>query len=255
MALKAFIKDLSAVDEAQQALYKQTEGGFILDVDPVGGIVLEDVTQLKNSLQNARNDYDTARNTLKSFGELDPKEVLEKLERYEKLKELNPERLKKELAQEQRELIGNEYKTKIEEANSKVESMKAAVKKAAMAEVYGAIAQTGANPVFLEGYISKVADVEFNDDGYNLVFKNNEGKPRFNIDNTGQTTPFTTKDLIKELQTDETYGQIFPSTSNSGGGGQKTYQQDKKGVKFISPADKGKYQEEIAAGTVEVKYS
>lgn len=254
MALKAFIKDLSAVEESQQGLYKEIEGGYVLEVEPADGYDLQNVSGLKNALQKLKGDYEQAKTTLKSFGELDPQDALRKLERYEKLKDLNPEKLKKELKLEAQELVSSEYKAKIEAANQKADSLKSAVRKAAMQEVNAAIAATGANPVFLEGYLSKVADVEFNDDGYELVFKNKTGEKRFNIDDKGNSVPFTANDLVKELQKDETYGQIFPSNSNSGGGGQTQYRTSKNGVKIISPADKHNYQEEIAAGTVEVDY-
>jgi len=254
MALKAFIKDLSAVDEEQQALYKKSDNGFVLDVDPVDGFDLQNVTALKNSLHNLRGEYDVAKTTLKSFGELDPKDVMDKLARYEKNKDLNPERLKKELMIEARELVGNEYETKLANSNKTNASLKAAVKKSAMSEINGMIAQTGANPKFFQGHINDVVDVEFTDDGYDLVFKGPDGKPRFNIDDDAKTSPFTAKDLINELRNDDDYGQIFPTDANSGKGGPKKYATDKEGVKYISPADKGNYQEEIAAGTVEVKY-
>lgn len=254
MALKAFIKDLSEVEENQQALYKESDGGYVLEVDPVDGYDLQNVSALKNAMQKLKGDYEQAKTTLKSFGELDPQDALKKLERYEKLKDLNPEKLKKELKIEAQELVASEYKAKIEAANKKADSLKAAVRKAALQEVNAAIASTGANPVFLEGYLSKVADVEFNDDGYELVFKNKNGEKRFNIDDNGNSVPFTAKDLVNELKKDETYGQIFPSDSNSGNGKTTNYRPSKPGIKLISPADKQKYQEEIAAGTVEVDY-
>ncbi len=64
MALKALLDKLDGVDEATQALYKEANGKFVLDVEAVGGYALEDITGLKKVKDEAISGRDTLKGQL-----------------------------------------------------------------------------------------------------------------------------------------------------------------------------------------------
>lgn len=55
MGLKAFVTDISQVEEAQRGLYKAVEGGHVVDVDPVGDWGNTNVAGLKSALAGERS--------------------------------------------------------------------------------------------------------------------------------------------------------------------------------------------------------
>lgn len=255
MALKAFIKDLSEVGDTEQELYKQVDGGYSLDVEPVDGWDVQNVSNLRNALGKLKGDYEQAKTTLKSFGELDPKDVIRKLERYEKIKDMNPEKQKKELANDIRADIENQYKDKLSQADQKMQNLAGHLKKAAMGDIYALIAKEGGNPTIAKALVSQFADVEIGDNGYRLKILGENGKERFKISDNGDAVAFTPEDLVKDLQNHPDYGIIFPSQAKSGSGGQSSYKGGTggDGVKYIDPSQENDYLEEIAAGKVKVR--
>ena len=255
MALKAKIKDLSEVGEAEQALYKKTEDGYVVEIEPVDGFDLQNISSLKNALTVLKGENEQVKTTLKSFGELDPKEVLKKLDRYEQLKDMNPEKIKKELMIDARNELDNEYKTKLSGMNDQMDKLKSSIKKAARNEILSLIAKEGGTPEFAQSYIESITDVEIKDGNYKLKFLQENGQDRFTFDDKNNPIPYTAEHLIKDLKEHKTFGKMFPTPSNSGAGGPSKYNAGsvREGVKVISASQEGEYLEEIASGKAVVR--
>ena len=78
--LKAVVPSLDDVAESLKGFYKDREaGGFMLQVDPVGGFSLEDIGGLKNTLSETREKLKKARDRLDAFGDLDPSKARDAL--------------------------------------------------------------------------------------------------------------------------------------------------------------------------------
>lgn len=90
MALKAMIKSLDGLDDAQKALYRQESDHFLLDVEPADGWELTG-NGLKNALQREREAREQAEGKLKAFEGLDPKLAREALGKVESMKNWTPD--------------------------------------------------------------------------------------------------------------------------------------------------------------------
>ena len=54
MSLVTFVEDVETLDESVRSLYKEAEGGFILDTESAGGYELDNISGLKSALQKER---------------------------------------------------------------------------------------------------------------------------------------------------------------------------------------------------------
>jgi hypothetical protein len=255
MALEAFIKDLSAVDEAVQAFYKSVDGGYILDVTPVDGYDVQNVSALKNALARQKGEADEAKKALAEFGDLKPAEVMKKLDKMKSLDGLDQDKKVKELISQAREDLENEYKGKLQSVNGEKEKVTDMLKKAAMGDLMTEIAKAGGHTKIAQALVHQFADVEVGDDGYRVKILGDNGKERFNFDDQGNPVPFTPEDLVKDLQKHPEYGIIFPSSSKSGSGGPSKYQGGGEGVRTITKeqARSGEFMKELNEGKVVVE--
>lgn len=119
MGLKAMLKTLDGLDDAQKALYRQDGDSFLLDVEPVDGWELTGAG-LKNALQREREAREQAESKAKAFEGLDPEKVRDALSKVEKMKDWTPEdKLKEQIEAKTRELAAakdTEIKAAIERA-------------------------------------------------------------------------------------------------------------------------------------------
>jgi len=256
MALKALIKDLSDVSKEIQSEYvKNTDGdGYILDVIKTEGLELQNVGGLKTALTTVTSERDTIKETLKSFGELKPADVLRKIKRYDEIKNLNPEKLKKEAVNEMRETIRGEFKEVIKKATDKVSAYENSLKSVARESIYSEITKAGGFAKGLKSEVIENTSVEIVD-GKAVVNFVKDGKQRLISDDGGNTRNYSTKDFIKDMKNDDDYGMLFTTGRKSGAGGETNYQQNDKNVTYITQAQaaSGDFIKEINNGTVQVK--
>lgn len=96
MTLKAFVSDVSTLDESVQSMYKETEGGYVLDVEEADGYSLENVSGLKSALGKERSSVDEltkkVRKYEKQYEGVDPEEYRTVKAEYERLVGLDPEK-------------------------------------------------------------------------------------------------------------------------------------------------------------------
>lgn len=258
MALKAFIKDLSEVDQAEQALYKKLDSGdgYIIDVAESNGFNLENIQGLTRTLEKQKAEIEQANTALKEFGGLDASEIKRKLSRYEELKDMNPEQLTKEAKKAAKELARAEFQDEIKKLSDVIESRNASLKQAKIGEVLAEIEKAGGKTNLVRHYIDQVCKVDISDDGTAAlkIFRDDGQTPRIKVEN-GADVPFSVSDLVKDLQSHEDYGIIFPSNAKSGSG-EPDYNPAKEGeIRTITTkqAESGQFNEEIAAGKVQVE--
>ncbi len=71
MTLKAIVDTLEGVDESDHKHYTEKDGKFIAQIEPVNGMALEDVTDLKQTMATERKWRRAAASHLKSYGKYD----------------------------------------------------------------------------------------------------------------------------------------------------------------------------------------
>ena len=106
MPLATFVEDVEILDEAVREYYKPMEEGegYILDVEPVNGFVVENVDSLRSALtkeRKAAKDYKKKVETYESkYADLDPDEYKAAMDKIEELSQFDPEKEADKLAEE-----------------------------------------------------------------------------------------------------------------------------------------------------------
>lgn len=98
MPLNAVVTDLSTLEESVRPLYTQKDGKFVLDVAPVDGFSLENVSGLRSALDAERSAKSAAEQKLKTFEGLDPAAARQAIATAQAYGEITPDQARQALA-------------------------------------------------------------------------------------------------------------------------------------------------------------
>lgn len=249
MPLKAVVEDINAVEEPQRAFYKEADGKFVLDVEPVKGFSLEDVDGLKSALGATRRERDEAKTALKAFEDLDPAKARDALKQLEEFSKIDPEKEADKIAAKKVEALKaqmiEQHTTEKKQLEGKLTTFqKAALKLGVTDRIGKALDKAGAladsRPV-LEAYLSQYVKSGF-DENANLRIDivDDAGNPR--IKNAAGDA-MTIEDLAEELRTK--MPSNFQASGRTGSGAKSTSPgsgpDTKKKRSEMTNAEKGKY--------------
>lgn len=204
--------------EALQSEYTQQEsGGFLLNVDPVDGFALENVTGLKRTLAKTRTDLTTAKKRAEAFGDLDPQEATDALARIAEISEggesgddakfkAREDQLVKRHQQElsSRDSTLTQYKSQLEKLTIDNEITKSLAEKG--------IKDNRVLPTFIKQFVK----MEQNTDGtMRAVVLDEQGHEAIG-DSKGN--PMTISQYVDGLASDPQFAPFFPGTGSSGTG-------------------------------------
>lgn len=96
--LNAVVTDLSTLEESVRPLYTQKDGKFVLDVAPVDGFSLENVSGLRSALDAERAAKGAAEAKLKTFEGLDPAAARAAIAAAQAYGEITPDQARQALA-------------------------------------------------------------------------------------------------------------------------------------------------------------
>lgn len=228
--LKAILDNLESVEEGQRGFYREVtdekspiKGKFILAVEPVGGLALENVDGLKTALAKERGQRESNDRLLKEFEGLDPADVRKKLEKYETLSQIDPNKEADRLAHEKVEAFKNQAQkdiASIKETSEKREKnlIGQITNLLLTSEAKGALAKHEGNIDLLLPHVEKRSRVRETDDGQFVVeVVDDNGIARIK-DASGAL--MTIEDLVIEMRAHETFGTAFKNSGTSGGGSQ-----------------------------------
>lgn len=263
MALKARISSLEGLPEDVKREYKPaSDGGFMLDVEPVNGFSLENVSGLKNALGEERTNVTRMREQLAAFAGVDPKAAKEALARLDEIKNFNPEDKVSAALKVREQAILDGVKKTIEDLKAESNNYKTQLTSAMITDkARAALAAAGAKnaDVLLPHVVSKMKLITGADGKlYPRVMDDNGGE---RVGPTGDGAPMTVEQFCATLRDSETFSFCFNplSPSGSGAGGAKGKSSagsgDKGGKKVIDVNDRDAFAdnlEAIANGDVEV---
>lgn len=221
MALKALVETIDTVPEPARAFYKEADGKFILDVEPVDGFALEDVSGLKNTLGKEMTLRKRLEKDVVKFKDIDPDKARDALARLEELGNIDPAKdadkiVNERLEAAKRQLLekhGEELKTRdgrIAGLTKTVESLMVdQVATAALAEAKGAVE-------LLLPHVQRHTRVREDASGAFIVeVVDKDGNARIG---NAKGDPMTIKDLVQEMRKSETFGRAFEGDGQSGSG-------------------------------------
>lgn len=210
MPLPFQVDAIDAIPEAQRALYKESNGKFVLDVDGY-----EDPAGLKSALEKERKAAREAARQASQWQNLGktPEEIQELLEAQRKAEEDNAakggdwDKLKAQmLTQHQQEIA------KREEREKKLQS--SLERRLIDADATAAIADAKGVPALLLPHVRAAVRVVEEDGEFRVQVVDAHGNPR--VDGKGE--PLSIKDLVSEMRQSDVFGRAFEPTGTSGGG-------------------------------------
>jgi hypothetical protein len=229
MPLKALLDSLDGLSDAEKALYKpvaegDNAGKFMLDVEPVSGLSLENVTGLKNALSTTKSELETSKEALKGFDGLKfkPSVIKERLSKLERLEKIDPEteagRLAEEKINARLEEVNRGHSREIEKRDGRERTLMSQVEKLLIDnQAAAAIAKHKGTPELLIPVLRPRLKVEEVDGVFSVKVLDEKGAQEFAIHDS-KAVPATIEDLVLKFKTDPVYGRAFEGSGQSGTG-------------------------------------
>lgn len=224
MTLKAFLGSLEDLDQATASLYRETDAGYVLDVEPVEGYALEDVAGLKKVVSELQAKNQRQRDALKAWSELKPDEVRASLEELEALRLAGADQKAKfaEQVKAHESRIESKYKAQLEEAtaraNSATQRLRDEMVDRHLAE---AISATQGYDHFLRPALrERVKVVDEEGEMHVRVFDGDDVKLAFPKGMTPR--PMTVREFVEDLRSDEKWANAFQGAAVGGSGSATT---------------------------------
>lgn len=227
--LKAILDSLDGVDEGAKGYYvEQAEGAhkgkFLLQVEAVGGMALEDVNGLKSALGKERSRADAAEKTLNAFDGLDAAKAREALAKVEELGSIDPkkdaDRIVEERVRAAVEKITGEHQQQMAAKDKIIEAQGGELDTSArMAAKTAAFDKLGVIPErrpAVDAYLDRYMRTELRDGKRVVSVIDDAGNPR--IANDGSTMDVSR--FVQELSNDTNWAWAFKGTDKTGGGTQ-----------------------------------
>ncbi len=220
MALKAFVETIDTVPEAARGFYKETDGKFVLDVEPVDGYALEDVSGLKGTLGKEMTLRKKLEKDVLKFKDIDPDKAREALTKLEELGNIDPAKdadkiVSERLEAAKRQLVekhGEEIKTRegrIGQLTKTVESL--LIDQAATA----ALADAKGSVELLLPHVQKHTRVRETDGRFVVEVVDRDGNARIG---NSKGDPMTIAELVLEMRGSDTFGRAFEGSGHAGSG-------------------------------------
>jgi len=222
MAIKAILDKIEDAPDGLREHYTETDGKFVLTVEPVGGFALEDVSGLKSALGKERTARETLERDVVRFKDIDPDKARTALTELEELKKLDPTAEADKIANTKFEAAKTQLLEKhgadIGERDARIKTLTGAVDglvreqraTAAIAEAKGAV------DLLLPHVLRFTRTVE-KDGKFSVEVIDADGNGRI-ADSKG--SPMTIKDLVAEMRQSDTFGRAFDGEGHSGTGKQ-----------------------------------
>lgn len=221
--VKAVVDDINSVDEGLRDHYRQDDSGkYILNVEPVNGYGLEDVSGLKSALQKERSTARAALEKIQAYGDIDPEAARQALNEIETLRNEsgNLDEKVSKLAQSKIDQIVSKHQKELESKEGITKTYRQKLEKVMLDNTFeNAIRKAGGDERTVEllrpHFRDRAKLREINGDFIVDVVDPITGDPRVG---SSDGSPMTIDQLVGELKASDTFASAFPSTGRSGGG-------------------------------------
>lgn len=228
MALKAVLEKLDGLSPEVSKEYKKVGDGplkdkFVLDVEAVGDIALDDVGGLKRTVVATRTERDEATKKIKDFEGIDVAKAKDALEKVKNWDKMTPEDKVREQIETAKKAVEDKLKGEKADVEKKLAERDAEVDDLLITTDATRILTEkykGASPTLLLPHIK--ARVK--------VIRGADGKPRTEVRQADGKTPELSKklgstgnmelpELLEVMSKDAVFAPAFPGTSASGTAG------------------------------------
>lgn len=227
MALKAKLENLEGVTDAHKALYRKEGDAYLLDVEPVEGYVLENVTALKGALAKEREQAAERGKALEAFGDLDPGTARDALTKVGQMKNWSSD----EKVKEQIEARGKEVAAaKDAEYGPKLQALDSVRKAYEVLTIDNALRDAGVKakflaPALVPRLLRDAVKLDEREGKLTPVVMDANGKPRVVINNDGTSRDMSIDEFVAEQAKLPEYLPLIAGSTASGSTGSAGSQQ------------------------------
>jgi hypothetical protein len=221
MALKALVETIDVVPEAARGFYKEADGKFILDVEPVAGFSLEDVSGLKSTLGKEMTLRKKLEKDVVKFKDIDPDKAREALAKLEELGNFDPAKDADKIVNERLEAakrqIVEKHGEEIKVREGRIGALTKAVESLLVDQVAtAALAESKGSIELLLPHVQRHARVREDSNGKFIVdVVDKDGNARIG---NSKGDPMTISDLVQEMRKSDTFGRAFEGDGMRGPG-------------------------------------
>jgi hypothetical protein len=220
MSIDYTVDSLENIAEELKGFYEKTDNGFRLAVN--GVIAANEVTGLKNALNEIKSERDTLKKAVQPWKEAGlfdkgANEVLKTFDEFEKLRKIDPAKEADRLAAEKAEGVAREWAAKFNTATKSLETERDSYRQQVMDlkiqnTIRDAAIETKANPKLIDPIIRQFIGVR--DDGNIFVRDPKTGQQAYNNDGSEMSVA----QKLHNMRADSDYQVLFEGTSDSGSG-------------------------------------
>lgn len=221
MSLKAVVETIDAVPEAMRGLYAENDGKFILQVEPVDGFALEDVSGLKSTLGKEMTRRKALEKDVLKFKDIDPDKAREALAKLEELGNIDPTKEADKIANTKFEAakaqLLERHNGELQTRDGKIGKLTKTVENLLIDQAAtAALADAKGSVDLLLPHVQRHTRVRENDDGtFAVEVVDKAGNARIG---NGKGDPMTIKELVQEMRQSDAFGRAFEGSGQSGGG-------------------------------------
>lgn len=220
MAVKAIVEAIDQVPEPLRALYKEHEGKFILQVEPVDGFGIEDVSGLKNTLSKEMTKRKEFEKIASKFKDIDPDKAREAISKLDEFATFDPTKEADKIAQAKVEAVRSQLVDKHSKEMAALLDRNGQQTKAIenlLIDQAATVALTSAkgSVELLLPHVQRHARVREVDGRYVVEIVDKDGNVRIG---DAKGTPMTLDGLVHELKQSEQFGRAFDGTGQGGSG-------------------------------------
>lgn len=265
---KALLDSLDGLSADLQKEYIQVtegpnKGKYLLTVESVGGLALEDVAGLKKTVQTLRGEKEALTQTVKKFEGIDPEAAINALNKVKEWGDMTPEQKAQELLKSKEAQLAAKFKQQEDalkgERDEALKQLDQNIRVAAISQLVAAKKPMQGGLEFLLPHAMSATRMKRLENGtFAVEVIGEDGQPR--ISPSGSSTDLMTlPQLVEELATKFPFAFEANGSSGSGatGGGSGSGKPTGGGggVKTVSRSDQdgmNRNLEAIAKGTVKV---
>lgn len=223
MPLLPIVEDINQVEESLRGHYKQTDKGFMLDIQPANGYGLEDVSGLKSALSKERAKAQELEKKMSNFSNYDPSDLQDKLSRLEQLESLDPSKEADKIAEAKlkslQDQMSTKHKKEIESLQGSSDKYKTQLKNLLIDDAAkNAILSAGGDErtiTYMLPHVKSQLSLQETENGFMTQVVDGNGYPQVG-DSNGN--PMTINQLIENMKSQDLWSGAFPGRNKSGGG-------------------------------------
>jgi len=221
---------------------KQQDGAsWLLDVESVDGLALEDVGGLKDSLSASIERRKKALDRLEEFGDLSPQDVKELEAKYKKALESGDEDKIKQRVQDAVEQVQAKHAGEKGKWGEREKALMRQVRRHLLeATADGAISEFAADKAaakLLRPHVLNQLEMKEENGEFSVVVLGADGNPRLSME-SGNNGPMSVREFVGSMKNDEDFALAFRGTGASGAGSRGSTGTARSGDTYtISSAD------------------